>query len=131
MEGGQALLEGADEGLYPVVAQHHALREAEVELLHGSQRGDVGASAGDQQLQQLQEFLLDSVCEAARSEPGPSPEHRPRMPTGDRRLPQGSRPRRAPAGPGGSSGLTRLGSVPPSPPGPVPPWPGRGYLQGK
>lgn len=45
VEGGQALLEGADEGVYPVVAQHHALREAEVELLHGSQRGDIGASA--------------------------------------------------------------------------------------
>lgn len=50
VEGGQALPEGANEGLYPVVAQHHALRQAQVELLHGSQRRHVGAGLGHQQL---------------------------------------------------------------------------------
>lgn len=35
--GGQALLEGLDKGVYPVVAQHHALRETDVELFHGSE----------------------------------------------------------------------------------------------
>lgn len=81
VEGGQALPEGAHEGLYPVVAQHHALREAQVELLHGSQRRDVGASVGHQQLQELQEFLLGNVCGAA-----PSEERWPRVPTGTGRL---------------------------------------------
>lgn len=68
VEGGQALPEGADEGLNPVVAQHHALREAQVELLHGSQRRHEGAGVGHEQLQQLQELLLGNVCGAAPSE---------------------------------------------------------------
>lgn len=109
MEGGQALLEGADKGVYPVVAQDHALREAEVELLHGGQRGDVGASAGDQELQQLQEFLLDSVCGDAPSDPGVSS---PRSVPADLHRGQPDPP-----------GLTRPGSRPPSRPGPpLPTW---------
>lgn len=107
VEGGQALPEGANEGLYPVVAQHHALREAQVELLHGSQRRDVGAGVGHQQLQQLQEFLRGSVCGAA-----PSEQRRPRIPP-------------PPAGPWGAAAEFRP-AIPPVPPrcrchpGPVP-----------
>lgn len=58
LERGHAVFEHLHEGEDPVMAQNHALRQAEVELLHPHQAGHEHLSSGQQRVKQIQELLL-------------------------------------------------------------------------
>lgn len=57
LEGGHSVFQSLHEGEDPVVAQNHALGQAEVEGFHPHQPGDVCLRVAQQCVKQVQELL--------------------------------------------------------------------------
>lgn len=58
LERGHVVFECLHEGEDPVVTENHALRQAEMELLHLHQSGHECLSSGQQHIKQIQELFL-------------------------------------------------------------------------
>lgn len=61
LERGHVIFEHLHEGKDPVVPENHALRQAEVELLHPYQSGHERLSSVQQHVEQIQELFLRFV----------------------------------------------------------------------
>lgn len=66
LERGHAVFEHLHEGEDPVVAENHALRQAEVELLHPHQPGHECLGSGQQHVKQIQELFLRFIWRESR-----------------------------------------------------------------